>query len=88
MARFRDFRFPAQTLTGISHFEPLACGLVTFAQECVQNDLKAAHRTGLKTAFVPRPLEFGPGGNADVVADEEFDLVAKDFTDLAVKLGA
>jgi 2-haloacid dehalogenase len=53
-----------------------------------KSDLQAAHKVGLKTAFVPRPLEYGPGGNADLVPDSEFDLVARDFNDLAGKLGA
>ncbi len=52
-------------------------------------DLVAAAAAGLRTAFVPRPLELGPGGHPDQPAPEDhFDLVADDFIDLAVKLGA
>lgn len=52
------------------------------------NDLGAAKGVGLKTAFVPRPLEFGPGGNPNLKADASVDLEAKDFNDLATRLGA
>lgn len=51
------------------------------------NDLHAARQNGLLTAYVPRPLEFGPGKGADP-PDPRFDLVAKDFVELAEKLGA
>lgn len=49
------------------------------------NDLRAAREYGLKTAYVPRPLEFGPGGEAEK-SDPAFDVVAEDFLDLAAKL--
>ena len=39
------------------------------------DDLRAAARTGLRTAYVPRPLEFGPEGEAEP-PDPAFDLVA------------
>jgi len=51
-------------------------------------DLRAAKAVGLRTAFVPRPLELGPGGKPDLVADASVDLTAKDFNDLARQLGA
>ena len=50
-------------------------------------DLQGARRAGLKTAYVPRPLEHGPGHSA-APADPAFDVVAGDFLDLAAKLGA
>jgi 2-haloacid dehalogenase len=50
-------------------------------------DLRAARQNGLRTAYVPRPLEFGPGKNADP-PDPSFDLVARDFIELAEKLDA
>ena len=50
------------------------------------HDLRAAQENGLRTAYVPRPLEFGPGGNAEP-PDPSFDLVAGDFVELAEKLG-
>lgn len=53
-----------------------------------KDDLYAARRVGFKTAFVLRPLEFGPGEKPDLTADPSFDLTAKDFIDLAEKLRA
>jgi len=50
-------------------------------------DLRAAGGLGFRTAFVARPLEFGPGGAADVAYSEEFDVNASDFLDLAEQLG-
>ena len=52
-------------------------------------DLRAAKALGLKTAFVTRPLEFGPAGKPDLKADSSTaDLSAVDFNDLAKQLGA
>jgi len=51
-------------------------------------DLRAAKAAGLKTAFVTRPLEYGPGGKPDAAADASVDVTAKDFNDLARLLGA
>jgi 2-haloacid dehalogenase len=51
-------------------------------------DLRAARAVGLKTAFVTRPLEFGPTGKPDLQPDASVDLAAKDFNDLASQLGA
>jgi 2-haloacid dehalogenase len=50
-------------------------------------DLRAAKRAGLSTAFVTRPLEFGPNGKPDLTPDSSVDLAAKDFNDLAGQLG-
>jgi 2-haloacid dehalogenase len=51
-------------------------------------DLKAASAAGLRTAYVDRPLEHGPGGEPHTVGTNEFDISATDFIDLAGKLGA
>jgi 2-haloacid dehalogenase len=50
-------------------------------------DLRSARNYGLRTAYVPRPLEFGPGVEAEP-PDPAFDLVAGDFVELADRLGA
>ena len=50
-------------------------------------DLRAAKKVGLKTAFVPRPLELGPEGKPDLQADSTVDISATDFNDLAHQLG-
>lgn len=51
-------------------------------------DLRAAARTGFKTAYVIRPLERGPGRPVNRNPDGEFDYTAEDFNDLAQQLGA
>src|SRR6266540_2247461 len=51
-------------------------------------DLRAAKLVGLHTAFVTRPLEFGPAGKPDLKADASMDVSANDFNDLARQLGA
>jgi 2-haloacid dehalogenase len=51
-------------------------------------DLRAAARTGLRTAYVIRPLERGPGRPVNLNPDGEFDFTATDFLDLARQLGA
>jgi 2-haloacid dehalogenase len=50
-------------------------------------DLRAAKAVGLHTAFVTRPLEYGPNGKPDLKADSSIDIAAKDFNDLAGQLG-
>ena len=50
------------------------------------NDLRAARTHGLRTAYVPRPLEYGPGEKPEP-PDPSFDLIADDFAKLAKKLG-
>ena len=51
-------------------------------------DLRAAKKEGLRTAFVSRPLEFGPNGKPDLKGDSSVDMSATDFNDLARQLGA
>jgi 2-haloacid dehalogenase len=49
-------------------------------------DLRASKKVGFRTAFVSRPLEFGPDKKGDTVSETEVDVVASDFLDLAAKL--
>ncbi len=52
-------------------------------------DLDGARAIGMQTAYVPRPLEWGPGSGSEPDADtNRFDVVARDFLDLARQLGA
>jgi 2-haloacid dehalogenase len=53
-----------------------------------QHDLRGAQAVGMKTAFIPRPLEYGPNRRPDPTADPAFELVAADFNALAHLLGA
>ena len=54
---------------------------------CHKYDLRAAKGLGLQTAFVSRPLEFGPEGKVDVHFEDDFDINASDFLHLAEQLG-
>jgi 2-haloacid dehalogenase len=49
-------------------------------------DLRAARAEGMQTAFVGRPQEWGPDGSAEAYEPGEFDLVVRDFEDLATQL--
>ena len=51
------------------------------------DDLAAARKVGLKTAFWPRPTEHGPEQKTNLVATEKWDIVAKDIRDLATQMG-
>ncbi len=51
------------------------------------NDLAAAQKNGLKTAFVARPTEYGPLQKVDFDATGQWDIVAKDFGGIADRLG-
>ena len=51
------------------------------------DDLRAAAANGLKTVYVPRPLEWGPESEAEP-SDPDFDLVVEDFVELAGRLAA
>jgi 2-haloacid dehalogenase len=51
------------------------------------NDLKAAQSHGLKTAFVARPTEYGPLQKYDFEAKGDWDIVAKDFGEVAARMG-
>jgi len=52
-----------------------------------QDDLLAAQALGLKTAYISRPLEFGPERKNDATDDMPFDIIANDIVDLAYQLG-
>lgn len=51
-------------------------------------DLHAAAAVGMRTAFVRRPTEHGPGQTTDLRPDGAWDVVADDLLDLADRLGA
>jgi len=71
----------------------MAASLLGFAREQVlmvaahPSDLRGAQRAGLRTAYVPRPLEHGAGGWTEPVGDAVFDVVVPDFNELARALG-
>lgn len=52
-----------------------------------EGDLRAARSVGMRSAFVHRPLEYGPGSPTDVPSNSAAELVAADFIDLAGQFG-
>jgi 2-haloacid dehalogenase len=52
------------------------------------DDLAAAAACGLRTAFVARPHEHGPGQTTDLGPEQPVDVAAGDLVDLAARLGA
>jgi 2-haloacid dehalogenase len=77
---------PALYNSAVSYlgFEPGQIMMVA----CHKWDLKAAKAQGLMTAYVPRPLENGPGHPVDRAPESYIDVMANDFVDLATKLNA
>lgn len=83
----------------VGHYKPVpaaytnACDRLGLAPEQVlmtaahNGDLLAARACGLRTAFVSRPMEYGPGQTKDVKAEHDFDYIADDFEALADQLG-
>ncbi|MEM7270854.1 MAG: haloacid dehalogenase type II [Pseudomonadota bacterium] len=53
---------------------------------CHNDDLAAARRTGLQTAYFPRADELGPGVKQDLAPAEDWDFIASDMIDLATQL--
>lgn len=51
-----------------------------------KQDLRAAQAVGFRTAFTPRPQEYGPAVEPDVEFSDEFDINATGFIDLANQL--
>jgi len=50
--------------------------------------MAAARAFGVRTAFVARPLEFGPDVTPDTPSEDWFDVYAEHFIGLAQALGA
>ncbi len=51
------------------------------------DDLLAARRVGLRTAFVVRPREHGPGQTRDTMATEPWDVITDSFPGVADAMG-
>jgi 2-haloacid dehalogenase len=51
------------------------------------NDLAAAAKVGLRTAFVARPSEYGPKKAADVATDHTWDVTIDSFIGVAEAMG-
>jgi 2-haloacid dehalogenase len=82
---FRHYKPDSETYLGAA--EMLGCKPREVMMVAAHpNDLRAAGKLGLRTAFVPRPREHGDR-NPDATMDTDFDVIATDFIDLAEKLG-
>ncbi|BBX32954.1 hypothetical protein MMAGJ_22360 [Mycolicibacterium mageritense] len=84
---FRHYKPDREAYLGCADLLGVAPGELTLVA-AHPSDLRAARGAGLGAAYVPRPLEFGPGRAPHAVSDGEFDVVAADFVDLAAQLGA
>ena len=82
---FRHYKPDPETYLG-------AAGLLGIAPDELmlvaahKDDLFAAKGCGLRTAFVRRPLEYGPARRADLKAEPAFDFNVSDFNQLADRL--
>ncbi len=83
---FGHYKPDPETYLGVAKLLDLAPGEVMMAA-AHNNDLAAARRSGLMTAFWPRPTEYGPHQKRDFAAEQDWDVVAKDIEDLAAQLG-
>lgn len=55
---------------------------------CHPGDLDAAKSRGLRTAYVHRPMEWGPGTERPLPQAGTYDVIVHSFTELAEVLGA
>ena len=69
-----------------------ACRLLSLQPEQVMlcaahnGDLAAAQKLGLRTAFIPRPTEYGPLQVRDFGPEGKWDIVAADMEDFAARM--
>ncbi len=82
---FRHYKPDPETYLGVCAFLGLPPEQVMLVA-AHNGDLAAANKLGLRTAFVPRPMEHGPGQTDDLTAEGPWDLVVADLIDLGEKL--
>jgi 2-haloacid dehalogenase len=82
---FRHYKPDPETYLGAAAILGLEPGEVMMVA-AHKDDLRAARACGLKSAFVPRPKEYGPAVKVDATREPEFDIHARDFNDLARQL--
>ncbi len=83
---FGHYKPDPETYLGVAKLLDIAPGELMMAA-AHNNDLAAARKCGLMTAFFPRPTEYGPHQKRDYAAEQDWDVVAKDIEDLAAQLG-
>jgi 2-haloacid dehalogenase len=82
---FRHYKPDPETYLGAAELLGLAPNQVMMCAAHNQ-DLAAAQRLGLRTAFIARPTEYGPHQVRDFAAEGEWDVVVNDFGGLADRL--
>jgi 2-haloacid dehalogenase len=83
---FRHYKPDPETYLGCADLLGVAPGeLMMVAAH--PSDLRSARECGLRTAFVFRPLEYGPDRELRRPPEGEFDVHAEDLVDLADQLG-
>ncbi|MGA0024165.1 MAG: HAD-IA family hydrolase, partial [Burkholderiales bacterium] len=84
---FRHFKPDPKIYLGAIEF--LGCKPHEVMMVAAHNDdLKHARSHGMRTGFVLRPTEYGPAQQTNLKAAEPWDVIAKDFGELATALGA
>ncbi|TFV57604.1 haloacid dehalogenase type II [Mycobacterium sp. PS03-16] len=84
---FRHYKPDREAYLGCADLFGIAPGELMLAAAHA-SDLRAARDAGLRTAFVFRPLEYGPDRTLRRPPHGEFDVDASDLLDLADQLGA
>jgi 2-haloacid dehalogenase len=84
---FHHYKPDAETYLGTAELLGIAPAELMLVA-CHPDDLRAARAAGCRTGYVERSLELGPGHPLARVEDNEFDVVASDFVELADRLGA
>lgn len=84
---FRAYKPDPRTYLGVADVFDVAPAQVMLAA-AHHEDLAAARDSGLQTAYIERPLEFGAARPKDVSPKAGNTLHAKDISDLAAQLGA
>jgi 2-haloacid dehalogenase len=83
----RHYKPDREVYLSAAHFLDVQPGEVMMVAAHL-GDLGAAKAAGLRTGFVARPHEYGPGRTPDLKPDSSVDVPATDFNDLARQLGA
>jgi len=84
---FRHYKPDSETYLGACDFLRLKPGQVMLGA-AHNYELRAADTLGLKTAFIPRPTEFGPNQTTDLQPEGNWTTVATDIEDLVIQMGA
>lgn len=82
---FRHYKPDPETYLGVCAYLGLRPEQVMMAA-AHNYDLNAAQKLGLRTAFIPRPTEHGPGQTTDLRAEGDWDIIAADLVNLAERL--